>query len=194
MYNHFGLPDSDHPWEDYFYGKTIPLPASNNCSERGFSDVICRERDLSEGSERMLLIQNIEFPSPEQNNRIRDNVEISVPKPVNNSRDSGTQNYFSVKSNPFFSSKYMIEENELGYFIANLKTCERCFLFEYGHNKTGQISIKKIDNTNYSIIRTIPFGLGTKPKNMFLGTIRKEGQIIKIKPCVGGRRSEISFS
>ena len=197
MYNHFGLPDSDHPWEDYFYGKTNPLPTSNTSSERDFTDVIYRERDLSEGSERMLLIQNIEFPSPEQTDQIQDNVDISVPKPVNDSQDSVNilpHNSFSVKSNPFFSSKFIIEENELGYFIANLKTRERCFLFEYGHNKTGQISIKRIDGSNYSIIRTIPFGLGTKPKNMLLGTIRKEGQIIKIKPCVSGRRSEISFS
>lgn len=197
MYNHFGLPDSDHNWEDYFYGKTIALPSPKINSEREPAYVISRERDLSEGSERMLLIQNVELSSPEQHCRIRDNVDISVPKPVNDSQDSGnglSQISFSVKSNPFFSSKYMIEENESGYFISNLKTCERCFLFEYGHNRTGQISIKKIDNTNYSIIRTIPFGLGTKPKNMLLGTIRKEGQIIKIKPCVGSCCSEISFS
>ena len=197
MYNHFGLPDSDHPWEDYFYGRTIPQPTSNNHSERESADVICRERDFSEGSERMLLIQNAEFPSSEQHDQIQDNVDISVPKQVTESPDSGNmfpQNSFSIKSKPFFSTKYIIEENELGYFIVNLKTCERCFLFEYGHNKTGQISIKKTDSAYYSIIRTIPFGLGTKPKNMLLGTIRKEGQIIKIKACVGGRRSEISFS
>ena len=197
MYNHFGLPDFDHPWEDYFYGKTIPLPISKNITERESADVICRERDLSEGSERMLLIQNAVFSSPEQNDQIQGDVDISVPEPVNDSQVFGnelSQNSFSVKSKPFFSTKYMIEENESGYFIVNLKTCERSFLFEYGHNKTGQISIKKIDRTNYSIIRTIPFGLGTKPKNMLLGTIRKDGQIIKIKPCVGGRRSEISFS
>lgn len=197
MYNHFGLPDSDHPWEDYFYGRTIPRPTPNNHSERESADVICRERDFSEGSERMLLIQNAEFPSSEQHDQIQDNVDISVPKPVTESLDSGNvfpQNSFSIKSNPFFSTKYIIEENELGYFIVNLKTCERCFLFEYGHNKTGQISIKKTDSAHYSIIRTIPFGFGTKPKNMLLGTIRKEGQIIKIKVCVGGRHSEISFS
>jgi len=189
MYNHFGLPDTDHPWESYFYGTAvIPENLTNKTNITSISSEI-RERDLSEGKEEMLLIQDVAYN--EQATSINENTQPTSTLPDKALPDVSI--VFSVKSIPFFSSRYIVEENESGYFIINIKTNERCFLFKHEQHKNGSINIKKIDDSNYSLIRTIPYGKGIKPKVMILGTIRRDGKIIKIKPFVGDNNNEISF-
>lgn len=199
MYNHFGLPDTDHPWEDYFIGRTVIPPPQKKYSEKELLEENCRERDLSEGNEKMLLIQNLSFTPAKEDREVELPVVIeNVPIEESQKEDNGDevpikQKHYEIRSLPFFSAKYIIEEIETGYYIINLRTEDRLFLFKFDNHKNGTITIKKLDSADYSIIRTIPFGKGTKPKSMILGTIKKEGKLIKIKPCIGGDYSELSF-
>ena len=197
MYNHFGLPDTDHPWEDYFSGRTVIQPPTKRDSEKVSIEDNSRERDLSEGNEKMLLIQNLSYAPTDEDRK------VGLPVVIENktteegffkdSKDEGSikQKNYVIKSMPFFSSKYIIAETETGYYIINTKTKDQLFLFSFDNYKNGTITIKKMDSALYSIIRTV--GKGTKPRNMILGTIKKEGKLIKIKPCIGGNYSELSF-
>ena len=194
MYSHFGLPDANHPWEEYFNGTASPQPTVSSHSSCHIEDCLSRERDLSEGSEQMLLIQNADY-----NCSIGKDNDFQVSKDGQNDNnglipeDVAETEHYVVRSAPFFSSRYVIEENESGYCIVNLKSQERRFLFQEGHHKIGSISIKKMGPNEYTIMRVLPFGQGTKPKTMLLGTIKKDGMIVKIKPYVGRDSQEISF-
>ncbi|GFZ39936.1 hypothetical protein BANORC5_19710 [Bacteroides nordii] len=202
MYNRFGLPDADHPWVLYFEGSEETDKNSSKSSQTKYKDESDSERDLSEGNEQMVLIQNLAIktvqtaPSTEKN-------ALDKPEEVLDSRTINLkpnkqdiikqQNTFYIRSAPFISNKYFIEENNEGYFIVNIKTQERLLFLLSEQHKIGSIRLVKEGNNVYTIIRVIPLLNGNKEKQMVIGTLKRVGKLIKITPLIGNDRQEYSF-
>lgn len=179
MYTSFGLPDEYRDWEAYFEGNDSEMGVSQNlCSGERNDDPNRRVRDFSEGNEEMVLVQDVVIKEIDQ--RTNDYSEEEKIK-NENYQDIDTidsSRHYSVVSRTF-AGKYIIEENEDGYYLCNVRNEQRIFLGKYQSHFSGEILIRRVNTTTFMIIRIIPIVKGFKAKEIIIGTIKKEGDILK---------------
>ena len=135
------------------------------------------EVDLSEGDEAMVLIQDLEIP------KTAEEEFTSQVIPSGNTTDLDNSNiepHFIIKSKSFNSGKYIIEENETGFYIVNNRTSNRMLLTKMQTLHGGTIIItKEPDKKTFTIIKTLSTQTIHTALSRIVGTIRKEGLLLK---------------
>ena len=181
MYSRFGLPDEERDWESFFYGEE-----KENISTKGYSrnngnlrEYV--ETDLSEGNEKMILIQNWEIPKivdeivEDTSTKIHILENEYIPSDETSNRHS-----FSIKSKSFSSGKYFIEENEDGFFIVNVRNKNRMLLTTMNTMRGGVIIVSKEPaKKSFTIIKTLSSTTINSSMSRIVGTINKEGLLLK---------------
>ncbi len=181
MYSRFGLPDEERDWESFFYGEYIETTSTKGYSRNNGCLREYVETDLSEGNEEMILIQDLEMP------KVVEEVveETSTVIPVITTEDISTHkpdiiSHFSIKSKPFNSGKYFIEENENGFFIVNARNQNRMPLTTMKTMRGGVIIVKKEPSRkSFTIIKTLSATTINSSMSRIVGTIKKEGLLLK---------------
>ena len=181
MYSRFGLPDEERDWESFFYGEEKEITSTKGYSRNNGSLREYVETDLSEGNEEMILIQDLEMP------KVVEEVveETSTVIPVIPTEDISTHkpdiiSHFSIKSKPFNSGKYFIEENENGFFIVNARNQNRMPLTTMKTMRGGIIIVKKEPSRkSFTIIKTLSATTINSSMSRIVGTINKEGLLLK---------------
>ncbi len=181
MYSRFGLPDEERDWEAFFYGEEKETTSTKGYSRNNGSLREYVETDLSEGNEEMILIQDLEMP------KVVEEVveETSTVIPVIPTEDISTHkpdiiSHFSIKSKPFNSGKYFIEENENGFFIVNARNQNRMPLTTMKTMRGGIIIVKKEPSRkSFTIIKTLSATTINSSMSRIVGTINKEGLLLK---------------
>ena len=181
MYSRFGLPDEERDWESFFYGEEKETTSTKGYSRNNGSLREYVETDLSEGNEEMILIQDLEMP------KVVEEVveETSTVIPVIPTEDIPTHMtdniyHFSIKSKPFNSGKYFIEENENGFFIVNTRNQNRMPLTTMKTMRGGIIIVKKEPSRkSFTIIKTLSATTINSSMSRIVGTINKEGFLLK---------------
>jgi hypothetical protein len=176
MYARFGLPDEDRDWGSFFYGNEKEYASEhtrsyNRSCLREYSEV-----DLSEGDEAMVLIQDLETP------QVVEELTLQIMPLDNTSNlDNGTQErHFAIRSKSFNSGKYIIEENETGFYIVNNRTSNRMLLTKMQTLRGGTIIInRETDKKTFTIIKTLSTQTLHTGLSRIVGTIRKEGLLLK---------------
>lgn len=176
MYSRFGLPDEDRDWEAFFYGNEKDSPQKHtrpnniNCLHESL------EADLSEGDEAMVLIQDLETTQV-----IEKPLAHAVQSDdTSNIDDNNLDSHFIIKSNSFNSGKYIIEENESGFYIVNQRTSNRMLLTQMHTLRGGIIIIRKEpDKRIFTIVKTLSTSTIHTTLSRIVGTIRKEGLLLK---------------
>ena len=181
MYSRFGLPDEDRDWESFFYGVEKETASTKGYSRNNGSLREYVETDLSEGNEGMILIQDLEMP------KVVEEVveETSTVIPVIPTEDIPTHTtdniyHFSIKSKTFNSGKYFIEENENGFFIVNARNQNKMLLTTMKTMRGGVIIVKKEPSRkSFTIIKTLSATTINSSMSRIVGTIKKEGLLLK---------------
>ena len=181
MYSRFGLPNEERDWESFFYGEEIETTSTKGYSRNNGSLREYVETDLSEGNEGMILIQDLEMP------KVVEEVveETSTVIPVILTEDISTHTtdniyHFSIKSKTFNSGKYFIEENENGFFIVNARNQNKMLLTTMKTMRGGVIIVKKEPSRkSFTIIKTLSATTINSSMSRIVGTINKEGLLLK---------------
>lgn len=181
MYSRFGLPNEERDWESFFYGEEIETTSTKGYSRNNGSLREYVETDLSEGNEEMILIQDLEMP------KVVEEVveETSTVIPVIPTEDISTHTtdniyHFSIKSKTFNSGKYFIEENENGFFIVNARNQNKMRLTTMKTMRGGVIIVKKEPSRkSFTIIKTLSATTINSSMSRIVGTINKEGLLLK---------------
>ncbi len=181
MYSRFGLPNEERDWESFFYGEEIETTSTKGYSRNNGSLREYVETDLSEGNEEMILIQDLEMP------KVVEEVveETSTVIPVILTEDISTHTtdniyHFSIKSKTFNSGKYFIEENENGFFIVNARNQNKMLLTTMKTMRGGVIIVKKEPSRkSFTIIKTLSATTINSSMSRIVGTINKEGLLLK---------------
>ena len=181
MYSRFGLPDEDRDWESFFYGVEKETASTKGYSRNNGSLREYVETDLSEGNEGMILIQDLEMP------KVVEEVveETSTVIPVIPTEDIPTHTtdniyHFSIKSKTFNSGKYFIEENKNGFFIVNARNQNKMLLTTMKTMRGGVIIVKKEPSRkSFTIIKTLSATTINSSMSRIVGTIKKEGLLLK---------------
>lgn len=181
MYSRFGLPDEERDWESFFYGEEKESTSTKGYSRNNGSLREYVETDLSEGNEEMILIQDLEVP------KVVGEVveETSTVIPVVPAEDVPTHTtdniyHFSIKSKTFNSGKYFIEENENGFFIVNARNQNKMLLTTMKTMRGGVIIVKKEPaSKSFTIIKTLSAKTIYSSKSRIIGTLHKEGLLIR---------------
>ena len=181
MYSRFGLPDEERDWESFFYGEEKETTSTKGYSRNNGSIREYVETDLSEGNEEMILIQDLEIP------KVVEEVveETSTVIPVIPTEDIPTHTtdniyQFSIKSKTFNSGKYFIEENENGFFIVNARNQNKMLLTTIKTMRGGIIIVKKEPSRkSFTIIKTLSATTINSSMSRIVGTINKEGLLLK---------------
>lgn len=172
MYGRFGLPDDDRPWNEYFEGNTRSyLQNSQNKNDRYSIGLgTPRERDLSEGIDEMLLIQQVEVPPMAEDHIENPDKDKTLDK----------ENDTEIRSLSVFN-KYNIVEAGEGYFIENNRNNGRQFLCSLSGRRSISVKLMKSGNRQkeYTIISS--FNRDTKPSinDRIIGYLYREGRIIR---------------
>ena len=184
MYSRFGLPDEDRDWESYFYGNEIDaaLPKRQSLGPRVIKDY--QEVDLSEGNEEMVLIQNMDIPQPTD---AADELIINkpivpevIPEPEPKQEVDNVGNSFTIRSAPFHSGKYVIEETGEGFFVVNVRNGNRMFLANVKTMYGGSIVVTKgSDKKSFTIIKTLSASTIQAGSSYIIGSIKKVGLLLK---------------
>lgn len=176
MYARFGLPDEDRDWGSFFYGNEKEYASEhtrsyNRSCLRDYSEV-----DLSEGDEAMVLIQDLEPPQVVEEPTLQ-----IMPLDNTSNLDNGNQErHFAIRSKSFNSGKYIIEENESGFYIVNNRTSNRMLLTKMQTLRGGTIIInRETDKKTFTIIKTLSTQTLHTGLSRIVGTIRKEGLLLK---------------
>ena len=173
MYGRFGLPDDDRPWEEYFEGNSEFYDILQiNKNDRSILELgRHKEKDLSEGLDKMKLIQQVDI-------EIQQNKIGSVEK---TSSDEITER-IEIRSSAVYGKYYIVEANN-GYFIENIHNNERQYLSELSERKS--ITLKLMKNNSgfkgYTIISS--FNRDNKPSinDRIIGYLYREGRIMRFK-------------
>lgn len=176
MYSRFGLPDEDREWESFFYGNERELSSEHICSHkrnglREFSDT-----NLSEGDETMTLIQDLGSAQI-----IEDEPTIPVTSLDNTlyfDSDSKECN-FTIRSKSFNSGKYIIEEDDTGFYIVNKRTSNRMLLTKMHTFQGGTIFIMKESDKTFTIVKTLSNLKLNTSLSRIVGSIKKEGLLLR---------------
>lgn len=176
MYARFGLPDEDRDWGSFFYGNEKECASEhtrsyNRSCLREYSEV-----DLSEGDEAMVLIQDLETPQVVEEPTLQ-----IMPLDNTSNLDNGNQErHFAIRSKSFNSGKYIIEENETGFYIVNNRTSNRMLLTKIQTLRGGTIIItREPDKKTFTIIKTLSTQTMHAALSRIVGTIKKEGLLLK---------------
>ena len=188
MYSRFGLPDEDRDWEAHFYGNEIDETPSKKQirGPRIYRDY--QETDLSEGNEEMVLIQNMDVPEPtkKEGEPIRSEPVITetISEPEAKEEGNNVEHSYTIRSAPFLSGKYIIEETEEGFFIVNARTSNRMFLTKMKTMYGGSIIVsKEQDKKSFTIIKTLSASMIHVGSSYIIGTIKKMGLLLKFTSC-----------
>lgn len=178
MYSRFGLPDEDHDWESFFYGSEKELfsesiRSSNRTCARQYSEI-----DLSEGDETMVCIQNLEVTKIIEESLVQTITSDNDGDNINN--NSGSEYHFTIRSKSFNSGKYMIEENETGFYIVNKRTTKKMLLTQMKTFCGGVIIVSKdVNKKTFTIIKTLDSSTLHTSLSYIIGIIKKEGLLLK---------------
>ena len=188
MYSRFGLPDEDRDWEAHFYGNEIGESPSKKHTRgpRIYRDY--QETDLSEGNEEMVLIQNMDAPEPTNTADVPIISEPvtteSISEPEAKEEANKAEHSYTIRSAPFLSGKYIIEETEDGFFIVNARTSNRMFLTKMKTMYGGTIIVSKgQDKKSFTIIKTLSPSMMHVGSSYIIGTIKKMGLLLKFTSC-----------
>lgn len=174
MYARFGLPDDNRPWEEYFEGRmkfTGKTPRFTN-NEDGIGNGQPREKDLSEGSDEMKLIQQVDIkPNPKVMDSFSEN---------DSSEHMGKS--IEIRSSLVYSKYNIIEGND-GYFLENIKTQERQFLTNLSERRSISIKLMKNDNLRkgYMIISSVNYDSKPSLNDQIIGYLFRQGRIIRFE-------------
>lgn len=173
LYSRFGLPDEDRDWESFFYGNNnigYSIEKIDSYNNRALKE--CQNVDLREGNEEMILIQNLDtLQVPEQKNFNQTTTQV---------QRKGKEYHFTITSKCFNSGKYIVEENEEGFFIVNKRTNKRMFLTEMKTMHGGVIVIKKeYQKDSFVIIKALSLNDIYAASSRIIGFLFKDGLIMK---------------
>jgi len=173
MYGRFGLPDDDRPWNQYFDGmphhEDCKSSTKHNDSPFYIGDI--RKQDLSEGTEKLRLIQSINLSTDQKfvgsNNSV-----------INISQDGNDVD--EIKSKTIFS-KYYIFEDGTGFGIANERSSERQFLCKGSERKSISIKIVKVFDglKKYMLLSSSNREKTATSNDRIIGYIYKDGKLVR---------------
>lgn len=177
MYFRFGLPDENRDWESFFYGNKTDIFTKSTYSRNKSNNLRAyQNKNLSEGNQEMILIQDLNIPQISKNkNEFQSN-------PIEEKHIQGEDQYyhFTIKSKCFDFGKYIIEENEKGFFIVNNRTLNKMFLIKMKTIPRGSIIISKDQNKkSFTIIKTLSYSTLHTSFSNIIGTLYKEGLLLK---------------
>lgn len=173
MYTRFGLPDEDRDWESFFYGNQINHSIEKTDSRNNDNLKEWQTTDLSEGNEEMILIQNFET------SHIPDRKNSAQIAPLDIQKND-KEYHFTITSKRFNSGKYIIEENEEGFFIVNTRTLNKMLLIKMKTIHGGTIMVyKKTNDKSFTIIKTLSNSTLHTAISQIVGTLHKEGLLLK---------------
>lgn len=176
MYSRFGLPDEERDWESFFYGNKIEhsiekIDSSNNWNLKEYQNT-----DLTEGNEEMILIQNLNsLQTPE----LKDFTQ-TVPEETTYIPPKDEKYHFIITSKRFYSGKYIIEENEEGFFIVNTRTLNKMLLIKMKTMHGGVIIVSKEPNKkSFTVIKTLSISTLHTAVSQIVGTLHKDGLLLR---------------
>ena len=176
MYSRFGLPDEERDWESFFYGNKIEhsierIDSRNNRNLKEYPNT-----DLSEGNEEMILIQNLNsLQTPE----LKDFTQ-TVPEETTYIPPKDEKYHFIITSKRFYSGRYIIEENEEGFFIVNTRTLNKMLLIKMKTMHGGVIIVSKEPNKkSFTVIKTLSISTLHTAVSQIVGTLHKDGLLLR---------------
>ena len=176
MYSRFGLPDEERDWESFFYGNKIEhsierIDSRNNRNLKEYQNT-----DLSEGNEEMILIQNLNsLQTPE----LKDFTQ-TVPEETTYIPPKDEKYHFIITSKRFYSGRYIIEENEEGFFIVNTRTLNKMLLIKMKTMHGGVIIVSKEPNIkSFTVIKTLSISTLHTAVSQIVGTLHKDGLLLR---------------
>lgn len=176
MYSRFGLPDEERDWESFFYGNKIEhsierIDSRNNRNLKEYQNT-----DLSEGNEEMILIQNLNnLQTPE----LKDFTQ-TVPEETTYIPPKDEKYHFIITSKRFYSGRYIIEENEEGFFIVNTRTLNKMLLIKMKTMHGGVIIVSKEPNKkSFTVIKTLSISTLHTTVSQIVGTLHKDGLLLR---------------
>lgn len=176
MYSRFGLPDEERDWESFFYGNKIEhsierIDSRNNRNLKEYQNM-----DLSEGNEEMILIQNLNsLQTPE----LKDFAQ-TVPEETTYIPPKDEKYHFIITSKRFYSGRYIIEENEEGFFIVNTRTLNKMLLIKMKTMHGGVIIVSKEPNKkSFTVIKTLSISTLHTAVSQIVGTLHKDGLLLR---------------
>lgn len=176
MYSRFGLPDEERDWESFFYGNKIEhsierIDSRNNRNLKEYPNT-----DLSEGNEEMILIQNLNsLQTPE----LKDFTQ-TVPEETTYIPQKDEKYHFFITSKRFYSGRYIIEENEEGFFIVNTRTLNKMLLIKMKTMHGGVIIVSKEPNKkSFTVIKTLSISTLHTAVSQIVGTLHKDGLLLR---------------
>ena len=176
MYSRFGLPDEERDWESFFYGNKIEhsierIDSRNNRNLKEYQNT-----DLSEGNEEMILIQNLNsLQTPE----LKDFTQ-TVPEETTYIPPKDEKYHFIITSKRFYSGRYIIEENEEGFFIVNTRTLNKMLLIKMKTMHGGVIIVSKEPNKkSFTVIKTLSISTLHTAVSQIVGTLHKDGLLLR---------------
>lgn len=176
MYSRFGLPDEERDWESFFYGNKIEhsierIDSRNNRNLKEYQNT-----DLSEGNEEMILIQNLNsLQTPE----LKDFTQ-TVPEETTYIPPKDEKYHFIITSKRFYSGRYIIEENEEGFFIVNTRTLNKMLLIKMKTMHGGVIIVSKEPNKkSFTVIKTLSISTLHNAVSQIVGTLHKDGLLLR---------------
>lgn len=173
MFFRFGLPDENHDWESFFYGNKIEKSNAKEYSGSINNFKEYQNIDFSEGNEKIVLIQDLDISIQ------RDFIQ-TIPMKNNLIKENEQENHFTIISQRFNSGKYIIEENENGFFIVNTRTQNKMFLIKMKTIHGGTIIVSKERNKNsFTIIKTLSTSTLYTTLSNIIGTLNKEGLLFR---------------
>lgn len=178
LYNQFGLPDEDRPWEDYFNGVDKQIIGSNEKMHRTvrIDNIGEKANDLMEGSDMMSLIQSFENQDIQQ-------TQIEEP---HNSINHTNETVITVSPIIFF--KYNVVETNRGYYFVNQKSNAKQILCAH-LNRLPSISLKVIKMPDafkcYVVMSSFNRNEKPSPSDSIIGYIYKVGRILKFAKRIG---------
>ncbi len=194
MYSRFGLPDEDRDWESFFYGNNKDTSAQVTHTRENLDINNYVEKDMSEGNENMMLIQDVKTTIPtsdsftissimeDDNTMSASSLKTEAPTNATQSSSDKAINHFhfSILSKPFNSAKYAIEETEEGFYIVNLRNKNRMFLTKTKTFPGGVIIVKKdLAQNSFSIIKALTSSTLNSSSSRIIGTLKKEGLLMR---------------
>lgn len=177
MYSLFGLPDEDRDWNSFFYGNEIEHATPKAYSRNSGYLREYQEMDLGEGDEEMVLIKDFDY---QQVTEYTDKSLPNIPTANDSVQQENQTHHFTITSESFNSGKYIIEENENGFFIVNTRTQNRMFLTKVKTIHGGTIVVaKEPDKKSFTIIKTLSVSTVYTALSHIIGTLNKEGLLLR---------------
>lgn len=176
MYSRFGLPDEERDWESFFYGNKIEHSIEKIDSRNNWNLKEYQNTDLTEGNEEMILIQNL---NSLQTPKLKDFTQ-TVPEETTYIPPKDEKYHFIITSKRFYSGKYIIEENEEGFFIVNTRTLNKMLLIKMKTMHGGVIIVSKEPNKkSFTVIKTLSISTLHTAVSQIVGTLHKDGLLLR---------------